>query len=184
MEKNLDFEHIMLDIETMGSQSNSAIVSIGAVKFDLRTGNMGESFYELVDLQSCLDVGLQVNGGTIKCWFQKNEAARNEISLNENKLEISNALCKFSEFCSKDHTIWANSPRFDCGIMQDAYNMTSLEIPWDFRKERDVRTLVSFNPEIKKEMVENWDGVLHNPVDDCRLQISYCCEIMAQIKIL
>lgn len=52
-------KHIMLDIETMGNQSYSSILSIGAVKFDLNTGETGDEFYTTIDLKSCLDLGLK-----------------------------------------------------------------------------------------------------------------------------
>ena len=37
-------KHVMIDIETMGNMSHSAIVSVGAVRFDLETGEIGEKF--------------------------------------------------------------------------------------------------------------------------------------------
>ena len=43
-------KHIMIDLETMGNKSYSAIVSIGAVKFDIKTGETGETFYRNVNL--------------------------------------------------------------------------------------------------------------------------------------
>jgi len=34
-------------------------------------------------------------------------------------------------------------------MSKNAYNKAGIPIPWDFRKERCVRTLVSFNPSVK-----------------------------------
>ena len=34
------FGHLMLDIETMGNESFSSIVSIGALEFDIETGEL------------------------------------------------------------------------------------------------------------------------------------------------
>ncbi len=50
----------MIDIETMGNMSHSAIVSVGAVRFDLETGKTGATFYMNVDLQSYLDAGMDL----------------------------------------------------------------------------------------------------------------------------
>jgi hypothetical protein len=55
------FGHLMLDIETMGNESFSSIVSIGALEFDIETGKTGREFYVNVDLQSCMDLGLIVD---------------------------------------------------------------------------------------------------------------------------
>jgi exodeoxyribonuclease VIII len=60
--------NIMLDLETMGIQSDAAIVAIGAVRFDLETGKVGESWYSPVDLDSSLHLGLTVTESTVQWW--------------------------------------------------------------------------------------------------------------------
>ena len=72
------------------------------------------------------------------------------VSSKAEQIWETEVLTDFTGFCSYDYEIWGNSPRFDLGILQDAYRALNMKIPWDFRKERDVRTLVSFIPEIKK----------------------------------
>ena len=84
MPKNLG--HLMLDLETMGNESHSVICSIGAVEFDIITGETGRAFYEMVSLQSCLDLGLKVTGSTIEWWLGQNEAARKEVSLGRKNI--------------------------------------------------------------------------------------------------
>lgn len=168
------FQHLMLDIETMGNESFSSIVSIGAVEFDIESGKTGREFYINVDLQSCIDLGLIINASTIMWWMQQNEQARKDLTEHAS-LPIIEALKDFANFCNKDYQIWGNSARFDCGILQNSYNKAGIPIPWDFRKERCVRTLVSFAPEIKA----NYKSIrtAHNAVDDCKFQIGYCSEI-------
>lgn len=70
----------MLDIETMGNESFSSIVSIGALEFDIETGKTGKEFYVNVDLQSCMDLGLIVNASTIMWWLNQNEQARKDLT--------------------------------------------------------------------------------------------------------
>lgn len=169
----------MLDIETMGNISYSSIISIGALEFDIDSGETGEEFYTNVDLQSCLDLGLSVCGSTIMWWIGQNEQARKDL-IEKPKMSIKDALDSFSKFCNKDYEIWGNSNRFDCGILQNAYNKIGIPIPWDFRKERCVRTLTSFNPEIK----DNYPAThtLHNAISDCYYQVGYCSEIWKSLK--
>jgi len=131
---------LMIDIETMGNISNSAIVSIAAVPFDLETGQNGRPFYHLIDLESCLKEGLKVTGDTIKWWLTKSESARNEIAKGGG-LPLKWVLNLFSEYVNKDYFLWSNGLRFDIALLEDAYITCGMEIPWDFRKERDVRTL-------------------------------------------
>jgi hypothetical protein len=165
------FNHLMLDIETMGNESFSAIVSIGALEFDIETGETGKEFYVNVDLQSSMDLGLIVNASSIMWWLNQNNLAREALT-EGTVLPIQDALSEFSQFCNKEYQIWGNSARFDCGILQNAYNKAGIPIPWDYRKERCVRTLVSFNPEIKNKYPHI--GTVHNAISDCYYQVGYC----------
>ena len=154
----------MLDLETMGTKSNSAIISIGAVEFDILTGKTGREFYRNVSLQSCISLGLIVDADTIMWWMEQSQAARKSLTEGE-VISINQALVDFREFCNKEYQIWGNSARFDLGLMQDAYNKANIDIPWDFRKEKCVRTLVSFNPEVKKNL--DFKGTAHNALAEC-----------------
>ena len=168
--------HLMLDLETMGKKSNAALVSIGAVAFNLESGETGEEFYNRIDLQSSLMAGLKVHGETIYWWLLQNETARQEVAKGGDSL--SSVLKKFSTFMSQFDNgvqIWGNGVRFDVGLLEDAYEVVNIGVPWNFRKERDVRTLVSFNESIKANFP--FQGTEHNPIDDCKHQIAYCSAI-------
>lgn len=177
----MEYTDVMLDLETMGNKSNTAIVSIGAVEFNMETGETGREFYEVVDLQSCLDVGLKVQASTIYWWLMQNETARKRICTDCQL--IQKVLISFNlwmENCVKDVKIWGNGARFDIGILEDAYVACNMKTPWNFRSEMDVRTLVAFAPEVKANMP--FTGVYHDPVDDCKHQIKYCVEIWNMLK--
>jgi len=171
------YTDVMIDLETLGNKSNSALLSIGAVEFNIEKGKTGREFYKIIDLQSCLDVGLKINASTFYWWLQQNQGARDAVCIKD-KLKLETVLHMFKgwfEDCIEDVQIWGNGARFDIGLLEDAYVACGYqEMPWKFRGERDVRTLVSFAPEIK----ENYPfaGTLHNPIDDCKHQIGYCVE--------
>ncbi|WP_041934507.1 3'-5' exonuclease [Cyclobacterium marinum] len=168
------FKHLMLDLETMGNASFAAIISIGLVEFDIETGITGREFYVNVDLQSCIDLGLIIDASTLKWWMKQNDHARKEFT-DRVSIPIQNALSDVAEFCNKNYQIWGNSARFDCGILQNAFNKAGMDIPWDYKKERCIRTLVSFAPNIKANFKQS--GNAHNALDDCKYQIGYCSEI-------
>ena len=172
-------KHLMIDIETMGNESFSSIVSIGAVEFDINNGETGREFYVKIDLQSCIDEGLIMNASTVMWWLKQGEAARNELGTGEVET-LRNALFKFSDFFTEDYQVWGNSARFDLGILENAYSKIGKPIPWKFWNERDVRTLVSFSPDVKETFVFN--GVAHNAIDDCKFQIGYCSKIWDRLN--
>jgi len=175
--------HVMLDLETMGNGSNSVIVSIGAVEFDINTGELGREFYRKIDLKSCLDKGLKINADTLQWWLMQNEAARRMVAEGQGS-KIEDALYAFLLFLellgAKEVKIWGNSVRFDCGILQDAYTACNYPIPWNFRNEMDVRTLVAFAPEVKANFPSV--GILHDPIADCKFQIGYCTAIWQKLN--
>lgn len=178
---NENLGHLMLDLETMGKRAGCAIVSIGAVEFNLETGEFGKEFYERVDLQSCLDSGLFVEASTIYWWMQQNEKARQELC--KPATELRSALVKFNTFLLPlgEYQLWGNGARFDIAILEAAYFAAKIpQVPWKFRNERDVRTLVSFAPSVKENYP--FTGIEHNPIDDCKHQILYCHAIKKYLQ--
>lgn len=179
--ENKVFGHVMLDLETMGNKSNAALISIGAVEFDIDTGETGDEFYDTIDLESCLDVGLKVNASTIYWWLQQNPKAQQEVAKGGNPINF--VLQEFTRWMNEriaDVCIWGNGSRFDIGLLEDAYVACGYKkMPWGFRNERDLRTLVSFYPEIKTRVTTEWKNKMieHHPIDDCKMQIAYATEI-------
>lgn len=171
--------HLMIDLETLDRQPTSVILSIGAVEFDLETGETGREFYKLIDLTDSLRRGFTVGAGTLMWWMQQDQKARDLISQTEDVSyfvpSALEALSDFIEDTGEDYYVWGNSPVFDLAKLQYHFHKVGLPIPWDFRKERCVRTLVSFKPEIKANM--KFEGIKHNPIDDCKHQIKYCSKI-------
>lgn len=174
MSEDRKFKHLMVDLETMGIRSNSSIVSIAAVEFDLDTGETGEEFYKNVSLQSCVNLGMKMDPETIMWWLKQSDDARAALTSGK-AYDISDVLNLFSIFCDADYEVWGNSARFDLGILANAYDLAGIPIPWNQFKERCVRTLASFQPSIKKSYVH--EGTDHNALSDCYKQIGYCSRI-------
>lgn len=171
---------MMVDIETLDNKSHAAVLWIAGQFFNMEDGDQGASFNVAVNIKSNLNAGLNVNAETALWWMKKEDAL--QAWTNAKKHDLAEALDLFSEFIDEntkdqDFEIWGNSNRFDMGILDNAYSILNKKLPWKFRNERDVRTLVSFNPQIKEDMIKGAKeaGVtLHDPLVDARLQIMYC----------
>lgn len=170
--------HLMIDIETLGNKSFSVITSVAAVQFDIETGKTGEEFYERINIDNSLKNGLNVDGDTLRWWFKQSKEAQKEFS-DYDGVNVTEFCDKFDRFFLEsiltETKIWGNSNRFDLGLLDNMYESVGRSYPWNFRHERDVRTIVSFAPEIKANCVFN--GVPHNAVDDCKYQIEYVSKI-------
>lgn len=177
--------NIMLDIETLGCKTTSAMLSIGAVMFDINTGEIQDCFHHYIDLQDCLNYGLTVDASTIIWWLKQSDDARKAI-YEQKGMPLKYVLSQFTTYFNRckelggeEPQIWGNGASFDVSILQYAYEKLNMEIPWSFYNVRDVRTAVMYYPEVKANM--EFEGIRHDALDDCKYQIKYLTEITKRI---
>lgn len=167
---------VMIDIETVGTTPGSVILSIGAVYFS-RVG-IGDQFYVNIDPDSCEAVGLVCDPETVRWWDRQSEEAI--AALLSNRRSLGEALESFTGFLDRAKRVWANSPSFDCVLLQAAYRAAGTKAPWSHRSERCVRT-VKWQVPRSVTRVER-KGVAHNALDDAIYQAEQVRQAMAALK--
>lgn len=65
-------EDIMTDIETLGHKSDSTIIQISAIAFDIETGEYLSVFNKVADITK--NETMKVTGSTTKWWYQQRSA--------------------------------------------------------------------------------------------------------------
>jgi hypothetical protein len=168
--------NVMVDLETMGDGANAAIVSIGAVRFNEE--GITDKYYQIVDLQSCIDSGLVVTGSTIQWWLKQSDQAREEIA--QRGIHLAAALQDFTTWLGDDVILWGNGASFDNVILASAYRAVSHRLPWKFWNDRCYRTVKNQFPEIKLDRT----GTHHNAVDDAYSQAWHLIEMAQSVKPL
>ncbi|PBR39956.1 exodeoxyribonuclease VIII [Escherichia coli] len=170
--------HLMIDIETMGTNTNAPIVVIGAVFFDPQTGEIGPVFYIVISLTDAMNTGAVPDGGTIEWWLKQSSEARAAILTDQVKLK--DALSRFREFINeysdeKFVQVWGNGATFDNAILRTSYERLDIPCPWRYYNDRDVRTIVELGKTIDFDArtVIPFEGVRHNALDDARHQAKY-----------
>ena len=164
---------VMVDLETLGNGPNSVIIAIGAVKFDLSSGKLGEEFHMLVDPESCVSHGLQMDTSTVLWWMQQSADARKVFS-ETNKLPLPSVLHELSAFMDNDEIkVWGNGASFDNVILANAYTKCEIERPWKFWNDRCYRTVKALYPHIKMTRL----GTHHNALDDAKSQALHLIKI-------
>lgn len=161
----------MLDLETLGTDSNSVIVSIGAVFFD--ETNIGSTFYRALNIDAQLGNGKVVNGGTIRWWMQQSEEAR--AVFKDEGHNIFTVLNDFSFWAIGGSAesrpkpkIWGNGATFDNVLLSNLYKTAGIERPWGYRDDRCYRTAVAgFDYNLPRS------GTYHNAADDAVYQVNY-----------
>lgn len=130
--------HISLDLETLSTASNAAIVQIGAVTLH------GEEFCEYIDPKSAERAGLDVSTETIQWWNTQDPAVRNKVMGGTTSLIT--ALGNFDHWCRSLGTpqdqiyLWSYGADFDLPILRNAYECFT-EYPFNYRNHRCLRTL-------------------------------------------
>ncbi|ELO5138141.1 3'-5' exoribonuclease [Escherichia coli] len=170
--------HLMIDLETMGTNTNAPIVVIGAVFFDPQTGEIGPVFYIVISLTDAMNTGAVPDGGAIEWWLKQSSEARAAILTDQVKLK--DALSRFREFINeysdeKFVQVWGNGATFDNAILRTSYERLDIPCPWRYYNDRDVRTIVELGKTIDFDArtVIPFEGVRHNALDDARHQAKY-----------
>jgi hypothetical protein len=174
------YKHLMLDIETMGSGHAPAIVSIGAIFFDIETGETGNTFHVYVDLQDSLKHGMKADASTIFWWMNQEPEAREKIQTKG--VCLNTALSAFASFVNSaggNVRIWGNGPSFDCNALSFAFEATGIEKPWKYYNERCVRTMKALDPELAASIP--FEGVKHYAIADCFNQIEVVTRIYKKL---
>lgn len=137
---------LMIDLETLGVNEDAIVLSIGAVFFDVETGELGQSYYVELDADEQLKLGRKINYSTILWWIKQSEAAK--MALKEQGENVGPALKRFKLWVENvggpDVRPWGNGSMFDIGIIESLLIKYDIPIPWSFRNIMDLRTFQRF----------------------------------------
>jgi len=167
--------NVMLDLETLGTSPGCIILSIGAVFFD--KNGLGQEFYQTIDVQSSIDAGLTMSGGTFKWWMGQPGAARK--ALFEDTAHLNVALLEFggwlAEHCdTKTVKVWGNGSDFDNPILGTAYEKLGMGVPWNFWNNRCYRTTCDVLGDTQRKQ----QGVHHHALDDAKSQAQHLRRVL------
>jgi DNA polymerase III epsilon subunit-like protein len=175
---------IMLDIETLSTSPNSLILTIGAIKFfrnqEIKDIKDMDTFYVRINQESCTKLNMEISKDTLEWWNSQSEESRFEAFICKDRINIKDALIKLSRFVKNSKCIWAHSPNFDCIILENAYRLCGIEIPWKFYNLRDTRTLY----DLGNVTLENIDTNKHHSLYDCHNQIITLKRAFKNLKII
>jgi hypothetical protein len=177
------YTRIMLDLETIGTKHDAAIVAIGAVAFSSAEG-IYSHFYTTVSLESSLFYRGTVDASTILFWMGMESQARKEIIEASTSLPLAMSL--FSKWLLdlntdiSRHLVWGNGSDFDNVIFNNAYRNTGNPgMLWPYRNNRCYRTLKNLNPQIPCHKPK----IPHHALWDATAQAEHALEIVKHLGI-
>ena len=162
----------MIDIETLDTGPRAVVLSVGAVKFTQNEGVVGGEFYDVLELSDQVSYGRTIKESTILWWNNQKSAAREEAFRPDGRRAPWDVIKDLTKFLEGIHSIWANSPSFDCVILDTLADDLSLPSPWHYWDLRDLRTARELAGSAGKTPWMGGDKYpTHHPLGDCENQI-------------
>lgn len=166
------FTDVMIDLETMSTQPNAAIIAIGAVKFNAKDSSYAfaatDDFYVRVDLSSSMKYGLDVSASTVEWWMHPDRNPARPALFRGETVNLAVALGRFSQWFGSDRrNVWGNGAAFDNVILRNAFEVAGFQAPWQYIDDRCYRTIKAMTPQ---HVMHGSSGVHHNALDDARHQ--------------
>lgn len=179
--------NVMVDLETLGTQPGSVILSIGAVLFDpkLPPGScIGKEFYCVVNQESSIDYAMTVSQDTLDWWMKQSPEARevlSEAADPEQSNILPDSLQMLADFIPIGAKVWSNGANFDQPLLDVAYDRCALPLPWKYYNSRCYRTLVALYPyekSIRPPVV-----CAHNALEDAKWQAVHMVGVAQALRV-
>lgn len=177
---------LMIDLETLSTDSNAAIVSIGMVLFDSNNIETEyEKFYRAVKLDSAVQHGA-VDGDTLRFWFKQSKEAQS-VMTDKEAVSLKTALDEAHTWIDKelssrgktmrDLRTYGNGADFDLPIIRHAIQSCNHPLSFHYTNSRCFRTLRDEYPaeSLKPEAL----GVHHHALDDAFYQAKWLVNMRA-----
>lgn len=171
---------IMIDLETLATDTDCVVISIGACLFDTEKKIIPSTFYMAADVQEQLNRGRKISADTIKFWMDQSNAAQHVFK--EKAKPMAEVLQTFTFWLNslgpkKDRMVWGNGSTFDISMMENVLKMYGLERPWNYNGVMDLRTFKRFMG--RGEPVPR-PAVAHNALEDSKTQAQYVLDILTR----
>jgi len=163
----------MVDLETLSTESDAAVIAIGAVAFD--STNILSEFEVLIDP---VKTPGHRSALTLEWWAKQDREVRERMF--SGKASPSEGYFAFLNWADSQNLkfIWGNDPQFDVAILrnlrkwvQSQGGSSKVEFPFHFRSERSFRTITWIAKMCELDYSEAYaDNVAHDALSDAKAQ--------------
>lgn len=183
------YTDVMIDLETLGTSTNSPVIQYGIVLF-----NIGD----MTDAQgSCGNVNLEdryndkedkagISYDTLRFWLETYDRRAMLSDLFNNSAAglrevhiLTDLEDKFNAECMEGFRVWGNAASFDIAIFKRRFAVFGKDAPFTFRQERCFRTIKKAFSDVPEPA---FVGVRHNALDDAIHQARWLSAIYNYAK--
>ena len=173
---------ISLDIETTGTRPGCGILSIGATTFSPFSDHESSAFEMYID-QNLRHSSLTDNPDTMGWWDRQNQLVRRKNFSGTNSQFYT--LHRFQEWVHNEWSkysggklLWVKGPHFDISILERAFDLVNVQIPWSYNEIMDLRTLQTVHHRIT---LPKRTSVAHIALEDAIYQAQCVATILRGI---
>lgn len=172
-----------IDMETLSTEHNAALLSIGAVIHDFGTGQQVDTFYANITPESSIAAGLDVSESTKAWWAKQGQAAQDVLSVDQRQLR--EVLVDFAKWLAGHGVQYAigNGPRADNQWLESACKAVGMQSPIKYWGDLDMRTLTFIGTHILG--LDHWHntfkGVKHNALHDAINEAEFCNAVFQKL---
>ena len=172
--------HAMIDLETLSTEPDAVILTVGGVKFDPYTHiEPPQGMYFRVDVDSQTSMGRDVMQFTLDWWAEQPKEISEEALSDKDRISLSKMVKTINKWAVGVDVFWCQGPLFDYAILQNIYKQLGHPVPWQYWQIRDSRTLFNLVP---RDPNEKRTG-MHNALEDCYFQARKVQKVYKQLGI-
>ena len=172
--------HAMIDLETLSTNPDATILTVGGVKFDPYTQMKAyDDLYFRVDVDSQTKMQRDVQQETLDWWGTQPKEIMEEALGDKDRISLDEMIKKINKWSVGVDVFWCQGPLFDYAILQNIYKQLGHPVPWQYWQIRDSRTLFNLVP---RDPNEKRTG-LHNALEDCRFQARKVQKVYRDLNI-
>ena len=146
----------LLDIETLGTNADAVVLSVGIVAVDSTEDYeyetlIDDGFYVTLDVKSQVNSGRKIDKDTLGWWGQQGDEAMKVLSPSDSDIHWNKLLPSIFEYFEKvganpkDILVYSRGSHFDFGILHDLFRVTgnagAYDLPWRWWNIHDSKTV-------------------------------------------
>ncbi len=172
---------VMVDIETTGlNTKENAIVQIGAQKFNIESGALGDKFIINVAILE----GRTWMESTRAWWDSQDKEIREGVFDKPYAADV--ALNAFANWCFPTNSLrfWGKGGHFDYPFIEGYFSELKIPNPFFYRVATDMNSFVRgmYYPRAIQEVTYDDSGDAHNALADAENQLKYLQAHIANVR--
>lgn len=169
----------MIDLETLSTDLDAVILTLGGVKFDPYSMDEPHSpIYLRINVDEQMAAGRSWNDDTVAWWGKQSKEIQEEALGEEGRVSMVDAMKEFHAWVLHSDTIWSNGATFDVMVMENFYQYNAWFHPWEYWRIRCCRTV--FNMGVDPQMPKD---ALHNALADSYEQAKAIQRIFGELGV-